>query len=393
MQTNANMCNHVQKVFRRRGGRSVHIPIKADIFPGQSFDRCLSLTAHRGNVHVQYFGGLCVGPARIVQSQKNDLRLCVHRQDGFVDILDLTLSFFQGVDCSFRPGGPALYSVGHFYQKAVRIRGRLDAGRVVADAARVGSGSDFFQVFFQGGALGVDLCFYGRHFLVVVLQNIVNAAGCPLCAFFLLFGVHAVHPLSWWSLEGKITVFPVHFLEVAAGHVVGGQASGGLVFRGAFGVRELHFVSYHGKPGPFVSLFVGVRVNLDPSLGHDHALALPEILRHELRRFSPGDDRNEVRFFAVELPVHSQGKGRHRDAGRRVFQFRIARQASGQFHVVHIESPSFHFWANFVIRYSSPQGSFFWARPHRNKATPIFNDCQVVILPVPVASLRTNDFP
>lgn len=81
------------------------------------------------------------------------------------------------------------------------------------------------------------------------------------------------------------------------------------------------------------------------------------------------------------------------DETEHMLQLRIARQASGQFHVVHIESPSFHAWANFVIRYSSPQGSFFWARPHRNKATPIFNDCQVVIGPVPFASLRTNDFP
>nr|DAP26872.1 MAG TPA: hypothetical protein [Caudoviricetes sp.] len=389
------LCAFMCKKFSAQIGGSLDRTMKADIFPNQAVDGGLSLSAYRGNVHAQGFGRFRIGLIGIVQRQKDDLRLRVHSQDDFVDVLYLPLLFFQGVYCPLSPGGSSANGVGHFRQLCAWVGGRLDAGRVISDGARVGPGPDVFQIFFQGGALGFDLGFYGQKFLIVVLQDVTDASSGLLRLVLLLcfgFGVHAVHLLPRQSLEGKIAVFFVYFLEATAGHVVGRQASGRLIFRGAFGVRELHFIGHNGKPGPFVSVLVGVRVNLDPAGRDNDPLSLPEILRHELRRLPPGDDRNEVRFLAVELPVHGQGKGRHRDAGRRVFQFRIARQASGQFHVVHIESPSFHLWANFVIRYSSPQGSFFWARPHRNRATPIFNDCQVVISPVPLASLRTNDF-
>ena len=196
------MCNHVQKVFRRREG-SFDIPVKADIFPDQAVDGRFPLAADGGNVHVQKFGGLGVCPARIVQGQKNDLRLRVHCQDRFVYVFNLALSFFQGVGRSLCSGGPVLDRVGHLYQKAVRVGGRLDAGRIISDAARVGSGPDCFQVFFQGGALCVDLRFNSRHFLVVVLQYVVDAAGRLVRAVFLFFGVHAVHLLSCGRQKGS----------------------------------------------------------------------------------------------------------------------------------------------------------------------------------------------
>lgn len=127
VQTYAKMCNHVQKVFRRREG-SFDIPVKADIFPDQAVDGRFPLAADGGNVHVQKLGGLGVCPARIVQGQKNDLRLRVHCQDRFVYVFNLALSFFQGVGRSLCSGGPALDRVGHLYQKAVRVGGRLERG-------------------------------------------------------------------------------------------------------------------------------------------------------------------------------------------------------------------------------------------------------------------------
>ena len=99
-----------------------------------------------------------------------------------------------------------------------------------------------------------------------------------------------------------------------------------------WGKRKLAYEINYLKRSALVAVLVLVVALLDTSANSDHRSSV-EVAGDELCSLSPGDNVDEIGllftvFTAAEIPVNSNGKGRHGNVGAGIAQLRVPRQAA-----------------------------------------------------------------